>query len=66
MAAGADEKWTIDKLDGTNWSIPKNYSTLVTALEAQDNISLDYVQQALVLEELKLLGQVKRFGTNER
>ena len=43
-------------------SLPKNYSTLVTALEARDNISLDYVQQALVREELKLRGQVKREG----
>ena len=40
-------------------SLPKNYSTLVTAIEAQDNITLHYVQQALVREEQKLRGQVK-------
>ena len=38
-------------------SLPKSYSTLVTALEARsDNISLNYVQQALVHEEQKLHG----------
>ena len=38
-------------------SLPESYSTLVTALEARsDNISLKYVQQALVHEEQKLHG----------
>ena len=37
-------------------SLPKKYSTLVT-LEAQgDDISLSYVQQSLIHEELKLSG----------
>ena len=36
-------------------SLPQSYSTLVTALEAQvDDISLGYVQQALLHEEQKL------------
>jgi len=36
-------------------SLPSSYSTLVTALEAcVDNIKLDFVQQALMNEELKL------------
>ena len=39
-------------------SLPQSYSTLVTALEARgDEIKLDFVQQALVHEELKLKGQ---------
>ena len=39
-------------------SLPKSYSTLVTALEARgDNISLNYVQQALVHEEQKMNGK---------
>ena len=38
-------------------SMPKSYSTLVTALEARShNISLNYMQQALVHEEQKLHG----------
>ena len=38
-------------------SLPKSYSTLVTALEARsDDISLNYVQQALIHEEQKLHG----------
>ena len=37
-------------------SLPKSYSTLVTALEARvDGISLNYVQQALAHEEQKML-----------
>ena len=36
-------------------SLPKKYSTLVTALEARGNdLSLSYVQQALIHEELKM------------
>ena len=36
-------------------SLPKSYSSLFTALEARiDDISLNYVQQALVHEEQKL------------
>ena len=36
-------------------SLPKRYSTLVTALEARgDNLSLSYVQQALIHEEQKV------------
>ena len=39
-------------------SLPKNYSTLVTALRARSgNISLNYVQQALLHEEQKLNGK---------
>ena len=39
-------------------SLPQSYSTLVTALEARvDDIKLDFVQQALIHEELKLKGQ---------
>lgn len=35
-------------------SLPSSYSTIVTALEARvDNVSLDFVQQALVHEEQK-------------
>ena len=38
-------------------SLPKSYSIMVTVLESRsDNVSLDYVQQALVLEEQKLHG----------
>ena len=39
-------------------SLPHSYSTIVSALEAQgaDNLSLSFVQQALVNEELKLSG----------
>ena len=36
-------------------SLPKSYSTLVTALETRsDDISLNHVQQALVHEEQKM------------
>ena len=39
-------------------SLPQSYSTLVTALEARvDDIKLDFVQQALIHEELKMKGQ---------
>ena len=35
-------------------SLPSNYSTLVTALEARDAVSLSYVQQALIQEEQRM------------
>ena len=39
-------------------SLPQSYSTLVTALEARvDDIKFDFVQQALIHEELKMKGQ---------
>lgn len=35
-------------------SLPRNFATLVTAIEARvDGVSLDYVQQALIHEEMK-------------
>ena len=40
-------------------SLPWSYSTLVTALEARvDNVSLTFVQQALVHEEQKSNGEL--------
>ena len=36
-------------------SLPPSFSTLVTALEARDAVSLSYVQQSLICEEQKLL-----------
>ena len=35
-------------------SLPPSYSTLVTALEARDVISLSYVQQSLIHEEQRI------------
>ena len=35
-------------------SLPLSYSTLVTALEARDVISLSYVQQSLICEEQRI------------
>eukprot|EP00731_Ephydatia_muelleri_P012155 Em0006g1049a len=35
-------------------SLPSSYSTLVTALEARDAVSLSYVQQALIQEEQRM------------
>ena len=35
-------------------SLPSSYSTLVTAIEARDTISLSYVRQLLIREEHKL------------
>ena len=32
---------------------PCSYSGLVTALEARENVTLDYVQQSLIQEEMK-------------
>lgn len=47
-------------------SLPKSYSTLVTALEARgDSISLKHVQQALVHEEQKLHGMGSSNGPDE-
>ena len=37
-------------------SLPPSYSTLVTALEARDAVSLSYVQQSLIHEEQRLKG----------
>ena len=37
-------------------SLPSNFSSLVTALEARDTISLTYVQQSLIREEQRLGG----------
>ena len=54
IGAPIDEEDQVVTLLG---SLPKSYSTLVTALEARsDDISLNYVQQALVHEEQKLHG----------
>ena len=33
--------------------LPRSFATLVTAIEAMDGVSLDYVQQALIHEEMK-------------
>ena len=47
-------------------SLPKSYSTLVTALEARgDGLSLSYVQQALTHEEQKLSGESSMGGVKE-
>jgi len=44
-----------DQVETLLESLPKSYAALVTALEAKsDNISLNYVQQALVHEEQKM------------
>ena len=43
-----------DKVVTLLGSLPKGYSTLVTALEARENVSLSYVQQSLIHEEQKL------------
>ena len=35
-------------------SLPRSFATLVTAIETRmDDVSLDYVQQALIQEEMK-------------
>ena len=49
-------------------SLPHSYSTIVSALEAQgaDNLSLSFVQQALVNEELKLSGDSVCTLTNDQ
>lgn len=41
-------------------SLPQSYSTLVTALEARENVSFSYVQQSLIHEEHKLNGEYKQ------
>ena len=44
-------------------SVPKKFSTLVTALEAREsNLSLSYVQQAFLHEEQKLDGSIDATG----
>ena len=47
-----------DKVVTLLGSLPKSYSTLVTALEARENVSLSYVQQSLIHEEQKLNGEL--------
>jgi len=44
-------------------SLPSSYSTLVTALEARDAITLSYAQQALIREEQRLKGESKAGGS---
>jgi len=44
-------------------SLPSSYSTLVTALEARDAITLSYAQQALIQEEQRLKGESKAGGS---
>ena len=46
----------IDEEDQLLGSLPKIYSTFVTALQAQETVSLTYLQQALTQEEQKLQG----------
>ena len=48
-----------DKVVTLLGSLPKSYSTLVTALEARENVSLSYVQQSLIHEEQKLNGELR-------
>jgi hypothetical protein len=43
-----------DKVVTLLGSLPQKYSTLVTALEARENVSLSYVQQSLIHEERKI------------
>ena len=38
-------------------SLPGRYQTLMTALEAQDTVTLSFVQQSLIHEEKKLNGE---------
>ena len=43
-----------DQVVTLSGSLPKSFATLVTAIEARmDGVSLDYVQQALIHEEMK-------------
>jgi len=44
-------------------SLPSSYSTLVTALEARDAVTLSYAQQALIREEQRLKGESKAGGS---
>ena len=55
-----------DKIVTLLGSLPRSYSTLVTALEARENVSLSYVQQSLVHEEQKLNGDTKLHSVNGR
>ena len=55
-----------DKVVTLLGSLPRSYSTLVTALEAWENVSLSYVQQSLVHEEQKLNGDTKLHSVNGR
>ena len=43
-----------DQVVTLSGSLPPSYSTLVTALEARDAVSLSYVQQSPIREEQKL------------
>ena len=46
-------------------SLPRNYATLVTALEARlDEVQLSHVQQALIHEEQKLQIQLQSLSTS--
>ena len=44
-------------------SLPQSYSSLVTALESRENVSLSYVQQSLVHEEKKFSGDFRKQTT---
>ena len=46
-------------------SLPSSYSTLVTALEARDIISLNYIQQSLIHEEQRLNWDSKLDGSTD-
>lgn len=48
-------------------SLPTSYSTIVTALEARvDDVRLDFVQQALIQEELKKKGTANEVSQNQQ
>ena len=53
IGAPIDEEDQVVTLLG---SLPKSYSTFVTALQARETVSLTYLQQALTQEEQKLQG----------
>ena len=57
-AAVAEEDQVVTLLG----SLPASYSTLVTALEARDDLNLGYVQQCLIHEERKQNGD---FGSQQ-
>ena len=52
-----------DQVVTLSGSLPSSYSTLVTALEARDTISLSYVRQSLIREEQKLKRDSKLDGS---
>ena len=54
IGAPIDEEDQVVTLLG---SLPKSYSTFVTALQARETVSLTYLQQALTQEEQKLQGR---------